>query len=127
MPAMGFKVITIRKEAYDALYDRYKAQGQKFLKFATWTSQYLMDVVEADSELSKHMPYLALASDPHDNIIEIVDRLHGDAIYPVQIKDRRLYCVEDERDDCIHVGACFAIRKTAQVLQEHGFKPPKVK
>jgi hypothetical protein len=38
-----------------------------------------------------------------------------------------MYCRYCERDDCLHVGFCFAIREVNKILIERGFRPPKVK
>ena len=125
MTKPGFKVITMREEVYNRIYSVYEKRKEKFSSLSSWFGNYVVDVIEADEMLAKHMPYLQLFGEPYDDTIEIIDRFHGNNIYTVQIKEQRLYCIKDDRDDCIHVGACFAIRKTAQVLKEHGFKPSK--
>ena len=127
MTAKGFKTITIREESYTKFQDYYQQKKAKFVSFISWSSRFIMEAIEADIELSKHMPYLELNDEPYDNTIPIIDRLHGNKIFEVQIQGKELHCLQDNRDDCIHVGACFAIRKTAQVLKEHGFNPPKAK
>ncbi|MFN4337402.1 MAG: hypothetical protein ACK4FV_07525, partial [Candidatus Nitrosocaldus sp.] len=47
-----------------------------------------------------------------------------DRIVEVQVvpEGKFLYCRYCDRDDCLHVGFCFAVREVNKILIERGFK-----
>lgn len=61
-----------------------------------------------------------------DNEITIRDNF-TDRLIHIYIKSGKLSCDVCERDDCIHIGACFAFKRTAVLLKKHGIKAPRVK
>lgn len=38
---------------------------------------------------------------------------------------KELICETDKRNDCLHVGFCYAIPETYKILIDYGFKNPK--
>ncbi len=45
----------------------------------------------------------------------------------IEVHEKSLYSREDEESVCVHVGFCFAIPEVYKILNERGFKPPKVR
>ncbi|MEM4364994.1 MAG: hypothetical protein QW776_00010 [Candidatus Nitrosocaldus sp.] len=126
MPAKGWKSLTISEELYNKLYERWKREKKPLIPFTPWASQYILENLEEDELLYRYSPGLQLIG-VYDNIIDIADYFI-DRIVEVQVvpKGKFLYCRYCERDDCLHVGFCFAIREVNKVLVERGFKQPKV-
>ncbi|MEM4365459.1 MAG: hypothetical protein QXJ44_06070 [Candidatus Nitrosocaldus sp.] len=128
MPGKGWKAINIREEIYYRLLERYKSTTTPFVTFPAWINKYIIEKLEEDELLSKYAPGLGFIG-TEQNIVYIKDHFI-DKIVEVEIHDegiskRFLYCRYCERDDCLHVGFCFAIREVNKILVERGFKQPK--
>ena len=118
--------ITISKTLRDKLYERYLKANKPMIAFTPWLSQYILEKVEEDELLSRYAPALQFIG-VYNNIIDIADHFI-DRIVEVQVvpEGKFLYCRHCERDDCLHVGFCFAIREVNKILVEKGFKKPRV-
>ncbi|WP_103287627.1 hypothetical protein [Candidatus Nitrosocaldus islandicus] len=140
MTRKGWKNIIIREDIYNKFYEKYERYASKERKiinapvtsFTTWINKYMLEVLEEDELLSRYAPALEyIGISESDNTIAIKDHFE-DRIVEVEIHDRGigkrfLYCRYCERDDCLHVGFCFAIREVNKILVERGFKQPRVK
>jgi len=129
MPRKGFRVIGLKEFIVNALEERYKQECKtEVIPFATWLGNYLLEKLEEDELLNRYAPgleFIDVSGDTvfikdsfEDRIIEVIVRDYG-------IGKRFLYCRYCERDDCLHVGFCFAIREVNKMLIERGFKRPK--
>lgn len=130
MPAKGWVSLTISEALYNKLKERYKLANKPLIPFTPWVSQYILEKLEEDEYLYRYAPGLQFIG-VEDNIVDIRD-FFIDRIVEVEIHDRGigkrfLYCRYCERDDCLHVGFCFAIREVNKILVERGFKQPRVK
>jgi hypothetical protein len=126
----GYKSIMVKAILYNKLLERYKREEDtNVVSFTTWLTGYLLEKLEEDELLSRYAPGLELIGVEYntafikdwfiDRIVEVVIRDQG-------VSKRFLYCRHCERDDCLHVGFCFAVREINKVLVEKGFKQPKV-
>ncbi|MEM2566357.1 MAG: hypothetical protein QXY85_06025 [Candidatus Nitrosocaldus sp.] len=122
----GWKGIIVREIVYNkakTVYTEYKKE-KPFVTFTEWINDVLWEVLE-EQELSYKAPALQFIG-LDQNVIYVKDHFI-DRIVEVQVvpEGKFLYCRYCERDDCLHVGFCFAIREVNKVLVERGFKQPK--
>ena len=127
MPAKGWKSLTITEELYNRLYQRWKEENKPLIPFTPWASQYILENLEEDELLRRYAPSLQFIG-THGDTIDIADHFIN-RIVEVQVvpEGKFLYCRHCGRDDCLHVGFCFAIREVNKILVEKGFKQPRVK
>ena len=133
MPAKGFKILTIKENLYNKLMSMYEeAVNTKKTQapFTTWVSDYILEKTEEDELLRRHAPFLNFIG-AYGNEVHIADYFE-DKIVTVEFHDQGIgkkimHCRHCERDDCLHIGFCFAIKEVNKVLIERGFKPPKVR
>jgi hypothetical protein len=131
MPKQGFRVVSLKETVIELLMERYKRECEtKVVPFATWLSSYLLEKLEEDELLSRYAPGLELIGVEYDTAFIkdwFIDRIVEVVISDEGVGKRFLYCRYCERDDCLHVGFCFAVREINKVLVERGFKQPKVR
>jgi hypothetical protein len=128
--ARNWVTITISKELYNKLRERYEAEKKRFVAFTPWVSDYILERLEEDELLRRYGRFLSFIG-THSNEVHIADYFEN-RIVEVEFHDQGIgkkimYCRHCERDDCLHVGFCFAIREVNKILIERGFKPPKVR
>jgi hypothetical protein len=128
--ARNWITITISKELYGKLKERYEAEKKRFVAFTPWVSDYILERLEEDELLRRHAPFLSFIG-AYGNEVHIADYFEN-RIVEVEFHDQGIgkkimYCRHCERDDCLHVGFCFAIREVNKALVERGFKQPKVR
>jgi len=130
MPRVGYTTITVRQEVYDKILKAYKERVKSSISFSAWLSDYILEHLEEDELLSRYAPGLELIGVEYDTAFVkdwFIDRIVEVVISDQGVGKRFLYCRHCERDDCLHVGFCFAVREINKVLVERGFKQPKVR
>jgi predicted CopG family antitoxin len=130
MPRVGYTTITVRQEVYDKILKAYKERVKSSISFSAWLSDYILEHLEEDELLSRYAPGLELIGVEYDTAFIkdwFIDRIVEVVIRDQGVGKRFLYCRYCERDDCLHVGFCFAVREINKVLVERGFKQPKVR
>ncbi len=130
MPRVGYTTITVRQEVYDKILKAYKERVKSSISFSAWLSDYILEHLEEDELLSRYAPGLELIGVEYDTAFIkdwFIDRIVEVVIRDQSVGKRFLYCRHCERDDCLHIGFCFAVREINKVLVERGFKQPKVR
>jgi predicted CopG family antitoxin len=130
MPRVGYTTITVRQEVYDKILKAYKERVKSSISFSAWLSDYILEHLEEDELLSRYAPGLELIGVEYDTAFVkdwFIDRIVEVVIRDQGVGKRFLHCRHCERDDCLHVGFCFAVREINKVLVERGFKQPKVR
>jgi predicted CopG family antitoxin len=130
MPRVGYTTITVRQEVYDKILKAYKERVKSSISFSAWLSDYILEHLEEDELLSCYAPGLELIGVEYDTAFIkdwFIDRIVEVVIRDQGVGKRFLYCRYCEKDDCLHVGFCFAVREINKVLVERGFKQPKVR
>jgi len=128
MPYKGV-VVTIKESAYQKIRKEYERRTKGNIAFTTWLTNYILEHLEEDELLSCYAPGLEFIGTDGDTVFIkdwFIDRVVEVIIRDLGIGKRFLYCRYCERDDCLHVGFCFAIREVNKMLIERGFKQPKV-
>jgi hypothetical protein len=129
MPYKGV-VVTIKESAYQKIKAEYERRTKGNIAFTTWLTNYILEHLEEDELLSRYAPGLELIGVEYDTAFikdTFIDRIAEVVIRDKGVGKRFLYCRHCERDDCLHVGFCFAVREINKVLVERGFKQPKVR
>ena len=130
MPKSGFKSITVSEYVYKKFFDVYeKSRKDLEMKGITSFSGYLTSMMEELMQkyevFAKYAPTLEkIAID--DNRVVLMDN-RKNRIAEVQIKKGELYCMLDEKNDCVHVGFVYSLPEVYETLNEHGVKIPTIK
>jgi hypothetical protein len=127
MPA-GYKNIAIKEFVFNKLWELYqKQENPKVVAFTTWLTEYLLENLEEDDYLQRYSPGLSFIS-AQENVVYIkdyfIDRIVEVEVHAQESK-RFLYCRYCNKDDCLHIGFCFAIREVNKILVDKGFKKPR--
>ncbi|MGD1837485.1 MAG: hypothetical protein ACPKPY_05445 [Nitrososphaeraceae archaeon] len=125
----GWTAISIKNTVYERLEQIYKRDNKKpqNQKFTPWFEDFLLTFTTYNEKLERYGPFLEL-SNIEGNEIEIIDRRGKDkrmiTVY-VSGENKKLYCYQDDSNNCTHIGFCFAVPKIYNALINRGFKPPK--
>jgi len=130
MPKSGFKSITVSEYVYRKFFDVYeKSKKDLEMKGITSFSGYLTSMMEELMQkyevFAKYAPMMEkIAVD--DNRVVVKDN-RKNRIAEVQIKNGELYCMLDEKNDCVHVGFVYSLPEVCKTLYDHGVKMPNIK
>jgi len=130
MPRAGYVNLSIKPEIYKQLYTIYEKKRKGSITFTSWLLDIVYEHLEEDELLFRYTPGLELIGVEYDTAFikdTFIDRIVEVVIRDKGVGKRFLYCRHCERDDCLHVGFCFAVREINKVLVERGFKQPKVR
>ena len=125
MPARGYTAITIREELYNLLKKKYEEdfKGKKVkVSLTSFINDLLWEVIERDEVLKNYSPYLEEVAVEGDRVIIKDNRI--DRIAELVLKDKELYCLLDDRKDCVHIGFAWAIPKVYKAMKLQGSKSP---
>jgi hypothetical protein len=108
------------RSIYDV--DKNRPENQKF---GAWVNNLLFKYVEFNQDLRKYGPFLEFKS-TSENMIHLFDhKLNKSVDVYINGKKKELQCENHNRNDCLHIGYCFAIPEVYKVLIESGFKEPR--
>lgn len=130
MPKSGFKSITVSEHVYKKFFDVFEKNRKELeLRGITSFSGYLTSMMEELMQkyevFAKYAPFMEkIATD--GNRVVIRDNKKN-RIAEVQIKGGELYCLLDERNDCVHVGFVYSLPEVYKPLYDRGGKPPSIK
>ncbi|MEM2759576.1 MAG: hypothetical protein QXU32_08315 [Nitrososphaerales archaeon] len=130
MPKSGFKSITVSEYVYMKFFDVYeKSKKDLEMKGITSFSGYLTGMMEELMHkyevFAKYAPMMEkIAAD--DNRVVVRDNKKN-RIAEVQFKGGELYCMLDEKNDCVHVGFVYSLPEVYKALYEHGAKISNIK
>ena len=128
MPYKGHSSITVT----DALYNKIKSKHHENYvvnhvkpSLSDYVENILWYVLESDDILKKYAPFLE-KDKIADNTIFIKDN-RVNRIAELIVQDGDLYCLLDERKDCVHIGFAWSIPEVYKIMAEHGRKKPDIK
>ena len=130
MPRAGYVNLSIKPEIYKQLYAIYEKKRKGSITFTSWLLDIVYEHLEEDELLFRYTPGLELIGVEYDTAFikdTFIDRIVEVVIRDQDVGKRFLHCRYCERDDCLHVGFCFAVREINKALVERGFKQPKVR
>ena len=126
MPRKGWRTFSIRNERLEQLTDIYQHDTKRpsNQEFGGWFDELLLQLYDNVKTLREYGPFLEFWN-AEDNMINIFDHKLQE---PVSIfldgPNKCLKCSKCKRQECLHIGFCFAIPEVYKVLIKHGFKTP---
>ncbi len=117
-------------------YERYKQTYQKnkeqltrkgITSFAGYITSTLEEMMEKNEIFGRWAPFMQeFGFDEGTNTIYIKDN-RTNRIAGVTVREKRLTCDVDQKDDCVHIGFAYALPEVYKVMEKLGIRPPKVK
>jgi len=104
-------------EALRKLEARYEQEKKKrpSLSFATFlTESALMELERRD--MLRDSGFISLVTYTDDNILILKDSRKQNKFVEVQIKNRKVKCLDDDTFDCIHCGFALALPEVRKAL-----------
>jgi len=83
------------------------------------------ELLQKHEAFAKYAPMMEKVA-VDDNRVVVKDNKKN-RIAEVQIKGGELYCLLDEKNDCVHVGFVYSLPEVYKMLYEHGVKMPSIK
>ena len=118
MPQPGQKTVTVSGKALVQLEDNYKREKVKRpnLSFATFVSESALIELER-RKILREAQFISLIGFGDDAVI-LKDVRKERRLIEVQIKNRNLKCISEDKFDCIHVGFALALPEVRKVLNK---------
>ncbi len=114
----GQKTVTLSGKILKELEKEFEKEVKKrpSLSFAGFISEYAMMELERKKIITQAAP-ISLIGFHEDKVILKDSR--KDIFVEVQIKDKKMKCLEDDDIDCIHVGFALALPEVRKAISEH--------
>ncbi|MGD1834300.1 MAG: hypothetical protein ACPKQO_01080 [Nitrososphaeraceae archaeon] len=118
MPQPGQKTITISGKILKRLEGLHKIEKEKNPKmsFASFISDSALFELER-RQILKEAQMISLIS-LNDNIIILKDVRKNNMLIEVQLKNKKLKCITEDKFDCIHVGFAIALPEVRKALNK---------
>lgn len=118
MPQPGQKTVTVSGRALSQLEDNYRIEKAKRpgLSFATFVSESALIELER-RKILREAQFISLVGFGDDAVI-LKDVRNDGKLIEVQIRDRKLKCISEDKFDCIHVGFALALPEIRKVLNK---------
>lgn len=118
MPQKGQKTITISGKTLQKLEQKYHLQlaKQPSLSFASFIAESAIIELERRQILNKAQ-LISLVGFGEDIVI-LKDVKKENRLIEVQIRDKRLKCITEDKFDCIHVGFALALPEVRKALDK---------
>ena len=118
MPQKGQKTITISGKTLQKLEQKYHLQlaKQPSLSFASFIAESAIIELERRQILNKAQ-LISLVGFGEDIVI-LKDAKKENRLIEVQIRDKRLKCITEDKFDCIHVGFALALPEVRKALDK---------
>lgn len=116
MPQKGQKTITISGKALKKLEQRYELEATKQpkLSFASFIAESAIMELERQ-QILRESQLISLVGFGENTVI-LKDAKRVNRLIEVQIRDKRMKCITDDKFDCIHVGFALALPEVRQAL-----------
>ena len=118
MPRDGQKSVTISGRKLRELEQNFGKEKKKRpdLSFASFVSELALIELERRNIL-REAAFISLAAQPEGNTILLRDSLKENKIFEVIIRpDKKLRCIQDKHNDCVHVGFALALPEVRKAL-----------
>lgn len=120
MPRSGQKTVTMSGEPLRKLEARYDQEKKKrpSLSFATFLAESaLMELERRD--MLREAGFISLLTYTDDNTVVLKDVRKQNKFIEVQIKNKKLKCLDDDSADCIHCGFALALPEVRKALADY--------
>lgn len=116
LPQLGQKTITVSGKILKRLEELYNVEKTKNpnISFALFVSESALIEIER-RQILKEAQLISLISLTEDTII-LKDVRKKNRLVEVQIRNKNLKCITEEKFDCIHVGFALALPEVRKAL-----------
>jgi hypothetical protein len=118
LPQKGQKTITISGKTLQKLEQKYRSQvaKQPNLSFASFIAESA--IIELERRQILQQAQLISLIGFGEDIVILKDAKKQNRLIEVQIRDKRLKCITEDKFDCIHVGFALALPEVRKALDE---------
>jgi hypothetical protein len=118
LPQPGQKTVTVSGNALTQLEANYRSEKVKRpnLSFATFISESALIELER-RKILKEAKFISLVGFGDDSVI-LKDVRKDGRLIEIQIRNRNLKCISEDKFDCIHVGFALALPEVRKLLTE---------
>ncbi|MCL4436383.1 MAG: hypothetical protein M1387_06695 [Thaumarchaeota archaeon] len=128
MVKKGWTQVILKDELACTLLARleevYKNKPRK-PELSTFIQDILWEVIESEEILRRYGPFLSKFAVEPGKVFLRDNR--KDTLVELDFRDGELFCQEDERFDCVHVGFAWALPEVYKALNLYGKKKPNIK
>jgi hypothetical protein len=120
MPKIGFKSYALKEKLYDFWKNEFEDNKEELLKLGiTSFSAYLTSIMNKSLENSPPIQNDSFMSMVYlkDNLLAIQDNVQN-RVVDLLIKNGKITCLFDEKDDCMHVGFAYSIPSVNKLLNK---------
>lgn len=119
MPKKGFKSYILRDKMYDKLFNFYKENEIKYrtngiTSFSGFITLLMSESLEETRNNSNRIFEKIYFK---DNKLVLKDNLQNRTI-ELEIKKNRLYCYQDKKYNCMHIGFAYSLAEISQILNK---------
>jgi hypothetical protein len=118
LPQKGQKTVTVSGKVLSKLEGIYKLEKVKrpTLSFASFISESALIELERRNILREAQQISVVGFGDDSVILKDVRKI--DRFIEVQVRDRKLKCISDNKFDCIHVGFALALPEVRRALNK---------
>jgi hypothetical protein len=118
LPQRGQKTITVSGKTLKKLEHKYQLERTKQpnLSFASFIAESAIIELER-RQILKEAQLISLVGFGEDSVI-LKDAKKENRLLEVQIRDKRLKCITEDKFDCIHVGFALALPEVRKALDK---------
>lgn len=118
LPQKGQKTVTVSGKVLSKLEGIYKLEKVKRpnLSFASFISESALIELERRNILREAQQISIIGFGDDSVILKDVRKI--DRFIEVQVRDRKLKCISDNKFDCIHVGFALALPEVRRALNK---------
>jgi len=118
LPQKGQKTVTVSGKVLSKLEGIYKLEKVKRpnLSFASFISESALIELERRNILREAQQISVIGFGDDSVILKDVRKI--DRFIEVQVRDRKLKCISDNKFDCIHVGFALALPEVRRALNK---------
>jgi hypothetical protein len=118
LPQKGQKTITVSGKALTKLEHKYQLERTKqpHLSFASFIAESAIIELER-RQILKEAQLISLIGFGDDAVV-LKDTRKENRLIEVQIRDKKLKCITEEKFDCIHVGFALALPEVRKALNK---------
>jgi len=118
LPQKGQKTVTVSGKVLSKLEAIYKLEKVKRpnLSFASFISESALIELERRNILREAQQISVIGFGDDSVILKDVRKI--DRFIEVQVRDRKLKCISDNKFDCIHVGFALALPEVRRALNK---------
>ncbi len=119
MPKKGFKSFSLKDGVYDPYHSKFlenkiDLQKKGVTSFSAYLAYVLNEAIQQKS-FHKNSKFEKIFMDSSSVVIK---DLQLNEIFELSVKGNSLYCENDKRDDCLHVGFAYSIPEIYKNIQQ---------